>query len=295
MKPAVFEVELIHALEDRSGGTLHVSGDRISVTNREKARVLKLWKEDCRLMPVVYTDEYEKRFREGETAEALADEILNQIKVTEERYRIPEDFFRSFEAVCGGIFCRVISAERNRELLKQIPHELQEDLAIVYYYELKEDWISDASILIRKEHLSLWNCTEQELKCEAWKNTQREKKVRFCSLSEVLSEFGVKDAEAAMTPLYLLTAEEGSFGAVTAFFPGVLADCAEKIGSDMILLPSSIHEWLMFPSDGTEPDGEKERLRNMVREINQTQVAEKEVLSDEIYFYDSSKDRFTLI
>lgn len=296
MKPSVFETELIQTLELRSRGCLHVAGDWIPVNNKAEIRVLKLQLEDCRLMPIVYPEEYETRYRKGETLEKLADEILEQVRRTQQENDLPEDFFREYGTVSKGIFCRVISADKNRNLLSQVPHEIHENLAIVYYYEIQEGWMEDATILIRNEHLTIWERTACEIKNTAWKNTLRKKKVKFRKLSRVLAEYGMEETlEMEENPLYLLTSEQGGFGAVTAFYPSVLANCAKELNSNLILLPSSIHEWLLLPAELARTSGDPEELRTMVREINRTQLEDKEILSDEIYYYDAELDRMSII
>ena len=296
MKPIVFEEELIRTLEVRSRGLLHVAGDWIPLNNQPKTRVLKLHIKECCLMPLIYPGDYESRFCAGESLESLADEILEQVNRTRETADIPGDFFRTYEGVRDGIFCRVINADKNRALLDEIPHEIHENLAIVFYYELQETWMEDATILIRNEHLELWDKSACEIKNTAWKNTIKKKVVKFKKLSQVLAEYGLFETEMMEdNPLYLLTNEQGGFGAVTAFYPDVLAKCAEELHSNLILLPSSIHEWLLLPSDVCDRAGDPDELRVMVREINRSQLEEKEILSDEIYFYDWELDRLSMI
>lgn len=296
MKCTDFEAELIHMLEVRSRGGLLATGDWISVNNRSHVRILKLQKRDARLMPLIYVKEYHERYEEGSSLEALADEILGFVHSAEKVEGIPEDFFKDFEDVKAGIRFRVVNADKNRALLSDIPHELYEDLAIVFYYELDAAWMEDATILIRNEHLKLWNRTATEVKGVAWKNTLQKKKPIFRKLSTVLREYGVTDVDELQdNPLHLLTNEEGCFGAGVAFYPNVLSECARELDSDLILLPSSIHEWLILPNEGGRGMAQAEDLRTMVREINRTQLAEKEVLSDEIYYYDSELRRMSKI
>ena len=84
--------------------------------------------------------------------------------------------------------------------------------------------------------------------------------------------------------LMVLTNMQGIHGAATLFYPGQLEAIAQQMGSDFFVLPSSVHETLILPDDGTaEPDS----LQFMVREINQSTVAPEDRLSDFVYHYDS--------
>lgn len=57
----------------------------------------------------------------------------------------------------------------------------------------------------------------------------------------------------------------------------------EKIGSNFFILPSSLHEVLIVPASKNMDLSE---LEDMVREVNATQVAPPDKLSDSVYRYD---------
>ena len=58
----------------------------------------------------------------------------------------------------------------------------------------------------------------------------------------------------------------------------------EEIKGDFFLLPSSVHEIIVAPDDGNLSYPE---LKEMVAEINATQVAPEDRLTDEVYHYDT--------
>ena len=66
---------------------------------------------------------------------------------------------------------------------------------------------------------------------------------------------------------------------------------AERLGGDFFVLPSSIHEVLLVKDDGNASLPE---LKNMVEEVNATQVAPEEKLTDSVYHYDSKEHVFEL-
>ena len=65
----------------------------------------------------------------------------------------------------------------------------------------------------------------------------------------------------------------------TAFWKKV----AELLGTNFYVLPSSIHELLILPDNGSMQLSE---LEAMVREVNATQVAPEDRLSDKVQYYD---------
>lgn len=66
---------------------------------------------------------------------------------------------------------------------------------------------------------------------------------------------------------------------------------AEKVGGDYFVLPSSVHEVLIMPKS---EDMDPKELRNMVQDVNATQVAEGEILSDQVYEYDVKTHKLSI-
>ena len=91
--------------------------------------------------------------------------------------------------------------------------------------------------------------------------------------------------------LYVLSNEEMYFGAVTIFYPGLLSVIADEFGSDLFILPSSVHECLILPcSQGIDPHA----LASIVRTVNETEVAEEDILSFSVYRYSRKDDRLSI-
>ena len=118
-------------------------------------------------------------------------------------------------------------------------------------------------------------------------------KARFCSMFEVLSElmsdsFPQDEFCPADNMMFVLTNESKLNGAAMLLCPETMDKIAEQVGSSYYILPSSIHETLVVPfSDGMNVDD----LKNMVHEVNSTQLSADEILSDSVYIYDYDKHR----
>ena len=63
----------------------------------------------------------------------------------------------------------------------------------------------------------------------------------------------------------------------------------ELLGNDFFILPSSIHQMLILPDDGQV---DAEMLRDMVKEVNATQVAPAERLTNDVYHFDTKDHVF---
>jgi hypothetical protein len=65
-----------------------------------------------------------------------------------------------------------------------------------------------------------------------------------------------------------------------------LQDISDRLQSDLFIIPSSVHEVLVMPTNlGYDPD-EISKLKNIVECVNSESVAEVDLLSYNIYLYD---------
>ena len=85
--------------------------------------------------------------------------------------------------------------------------------------------------------------------------------------------------------MFVLTNDTKVNGAAAILNDDIRQEIAEKVG-DFYMLPSSIHETLIIPKDAGM---EFKELEQMVQEVNQTQVAPGERLSDQVYEYDAKE------
>ena len=111
---------------------------------------------------------------------------------------------------------------------------------------------------------------------------------------EMLQETLQESSE--MPTFFVVTNTDRIDGAGVIFYPEFMDNMGELLGNDFFILPSSIHEMLVLPDDGQV---DAEMLRDMVKEVNATQVAPAERLTNDVYHFDTKDhvfekaDRFT--
>lgn len=112
--------------------------------------------------------------------------------------------------------------------------------------------------------------------------------LKFAPMGEILSELCSDDLYSIdfnMPQLYVVTNSTSMNGFSTIFYPKFLDTLASEVGR-FFILPSSLHEALIVPETlGTDV----ESLYQMVCEINKTQVAPADRLTDNVYWYDADK------
>ena len=75
-------------------------------------------------------------------------------------------------------------------------------------------------------------------------------------------------------------------------YPDELKLFAEKTGSDLFVLPSSVHEVILIPE---KSNLNPQSFLDIVAEINHSQVPEEEVLADSVFFYNKKEDALYLL
>ena len=202
------------------------------------------------------------------------------------------------------VFFSLINAEQNRELLNTVPHREFEALAIVYRWNIGSGSDGVYTNLVNNDLAEKEGLTENDLYNAANKNTKELFPVLVKNMNEFISEiiFGDSELSGEMEEefkevmmetqdersMYVITNESKLFGAASMLYEEPLHELAEKIGSDLYILPSSIHEVIAVSADFGSPD----EWAEMVYEINMDQVDINDRLSNQVYCYD--KDLRTL-
>ena len=83
------------------------------------------------------------------------------------------------------------------------------------------------------------------------------------------------------TKVIVVTNKANVNGAVAICDKELLSNIAREYNSNLVILPSSIHECIIH----IDNDPDMEMYSSMVREVNETQVEPEEVLSDHAYFF----------
>lgn len=212
--------------------------------------------------------------------------------------------FLNYEAVKSNIVYKLINTERNRELLEDIPYIEFLDLSVVFQCLLSRNESHLETLLIHNVHTKLWDVTVVDLYKAAKENTGRLLSYEIRDMEEVMDEIlkaeGMEEfdyEESMVEPesnkvMYVLSNEKRIEGAVCMIYPGLLRDFADKIGSSFYIIPSSVHEILLLPSENPE---DREELKSMIKEINDTQMEAGEILSYSLYWFDKDKSEICIL
>lgn len=258
---------------------------------------ISILETDINVSPTIYVEHFFEEFERDGRLEVIAEHIWEIYQ----RDRLPASFditwFKSFENVRDKVAYKLVNFERNKELLKQVPHEKYLDLAKVYYVVVETEEVGRGSILVFNTHLELWGITAEQLKEAATENTPKLLPVQFGGIYDVLKlmmgEETLLDYEDCIEDchMYVATNTSKTFGASVLCYEGVMREFAKKLETDFYILPSSIHETIIVFPKGED---DAPALREMVYMVNRTNLSPEEVLSDSVYYYSRENDAITI-
>ena len=248
--------------------------------------------------PTIYLEGFFKQYEGGADLDSVMDKIAGTIS---EHLNTPEEFsdvaqmYSNYDAVKDKIVMAVVNTAKNRELLSQVPHTEREDLSLIYKVVVGTGADGIGSITIRNEHMEQWGVTVDEIHEMAMKNTKEILPVTVQTMTEVMREMfgsdGMPEEMAEMMfsdmplnqQMFIISNKSKVNGAASMFYEDTLSELADKIGTSLYILPSSVHEVIAVSTDMGTP----EALAGMVREVNGGQVAPEEQLSDHVYKFDA--------
>lgn len=262
--------------------------------NGKERKGITVSEKGIHISPTIYLEEYFQQFQEGKPIEKIVEKILQLYEEVKCSHPCEESLLQNYKELKGKFACKLIHRGKNEKLLNDIPYVPWMDLAIVVFVLLEVSPYGTATVLVRKEHLEIWGLTEAQLFDEAKKNTPILLPYQFCPMRKLLREicpYAVDEGEEEEESLYVLSNKLRSFGAASMLYEGILEKVGQKLGENYYILPSSIHEVIVVPESKSPV---KQDLEEMVREINETQVEEEEVLSDRVYYFSRKENRLFL-
>ncbi|MBR3244373.1 MAG: hypothetical protein IKF90_17060, partial [Parasporobacterium sp.] len=180
-----------------------------------------------------------------------------------------------------------------------------DDLAITYHVMLGENNGTVVSAPVTNDLLKHYGISVEQLHEDALKSSEQVMQPTIHPMSDLLSSMtiyggqGISQTEGFDAQLEsisfdgpnmtVLSNKMTMFGAAAIAYDGMLDKIAEKAGTDLIVIPSSLHEVIILPDNGIF---DYKDLENMVQEVNRYEVRPEDKLSDHLYHYDREGKMF---
>ena len=268
----------------------------VEIISVNKVNVVKdalaIRKPDEQIAPNLYLDDFYEGYQQSDNLEMT-------LKLMAEEYgRIADKSVKKVEIDMSQMKDRVvmmlINTEQNKEMLADLPHREFQDLSVIYRYVVSQDEYGMASFKITNELLKQSGMTPEELFQHAAENTKKMFPPKVCRMEDALLDIPGGDdipdelasfLEMARDPkesIWIINNTSGINGAVSMLYDENLNKLAEKMGTDLYIMPSSVHEVLAVSVEKENP----EDLAEMVKQANMSAVKLEERLSNNVYHYD---------
>ena len=296
-----FRDKLLNELEKRIKMPLDCKRHDISKVN-EKYESLSIGPEGSNVSVNARLDKAFESYRNGNTMDAVVQRVADAVERA--LYNIPDvkkglPDLEKYEDVKSRLVMEIISIEENKPMLENIPHKDLEDMAIIYRIDAKEIAGDGASIVVNNSLMEKYGLTLEQLHEDAMQSAPVVRPMVIEGMATVLAKsLGAEDIgmlgldiPPEQEQMFVATVKGNTHGASVLAYEDFMDKAAEKLGGDFFILPSSLHEVILIPDNG---QFEVDTLKAMVKDINESQVAPEDRLTNSVYHYDSKEKIFEI-
>lgn len=259
-------------------------------------------KKEMEAAPIFYLEPYFRAYQFGEkdmedVMHELARDYLQVIR-NMPQFDLPE---MTKDGIKDRVYVKVVDTRSNQERLKDLVSlPVDGGFSLTVYIDMDTPK-KDAMIQITKDLASRMDFDERELMQTAMRNTVNAHPAELVEMKKIMMDMsGLRKLEPGdnllrdncspvedMSMLILSNADK-FFGATALFYADVKAQIADVTGGSYYVLPSSVHEVIILPDNGTFDERE---LARMVQSVNANEVSPEEQLGNKVLYYNASMDR----
>lgn len=290
-----FQDQILQEAQDRMWG-VKVGIQNVEKLQGESYTGLSIQPNDSPMAATINLDSLYIQMSDGKSFQEVADNLISQAAdIITDMPKIDVNNLTNYDQMKNTLVVQVIPTDRNEDMLANIPHKNIEDMSVVYRMQIDQNETGTSSVLVTNAMLENYGITAEQLHQDAMDAATINNPATFRSMQDVLSDLMGMPAEM-MPPMdgpqmYVASVESSVNGAGVIAYPDFMDQVAEQVGGDFFVLPSSVHEVLVIPDDGSI---DRHDLESMVREVNASEVLPKDQLSDNVYHYDSQDKVFEL-
>lgn len=254
--------------------------------NKEAYRLIPKTQKAC--SPVAYCENFENCSDNTEIAKELIN-IWNKGK----SYEIPDiEELGSREFILKNVYPKVV-ANTNNELIDGQHLVFKEflDMFVIYYVNIGADNEGTASYNVQEKMIANAGIDMEELHSQAIKNLEKEVSIKDMQ-DIIMNIIGITDEsefDFSQAPeenqMLVLSKKDSMYGASVILCASVLEKLDSFWNGEFVILPSSVHECISVRSDGFT----LQEMKEMVMEINDTEVSPEDRLTDSVYVYRDGK------
>lgn len=297
MKERLIELVKQEARE-RYGEDCRVETNEVLKNNNLKLDAICILEKGKSITPTIYIDKILEEIKDCMiTVEDAAKKVIS---IYEEHKGKDFDFLDDVSSLKDKIYLQVINREKNEDRLKDLIHKDFLDFSIIYRILIEKTSEGIITTATSPNLLDEMGITEEELHSIAIRNTSEDnfkaisiktmmKKILVENIGGVFTDFD-NDEEDSFG-MYVIGGD-ANWGSACLYTLDGIKELADRLESDLYILPSSIHEIIAITYS---EELKIEDLKDMVSEININEVPEDDVLSDNVYYYDRQQGRLKML
>lgn len=267
-----------------------ISVNKVTKNNGLVLTGITIREEGKNIAPNIYLDGYYQQYLAGESMHDIYSDIAGVYRdsaVMSSNYSANITEYDS-----SRLFIKLVGIEENREYLENVVYEPFQDMAATVRCISSMDEHGIASYAVTQEVLMSWGVNRSEVIEAAKANTTELFPPRIVDMNVMLKE--MTGADMPEFPdgerVYVITNSTGINGAASILNPEVLETASKRLGGDLLILPSSIHECIALRDNDLDADF----FAEMVREVNSQVVQREEKLTDSVYRYDAEEKKLSI-
>ena len=209
--------------------------------------------EDRNISPTIYLNDYYDKYVVGMTMDEIVDDILIQYNANLPTKDFDIRSFINFENIKDKIIMKMVNTKLNKELLDDLPSREFADLSLIYMVYVGKSENGYATVTIHKQHMDMWNVTEEEIYNLAMKNTPKLFRARVDSMFSLYDRV-LRDliVDIDNVNMHVLTNNVNIDGAVCLRYPAFLKGMYTVFQDKFYIIPSSVHEVIIVPKTNFE-------------------------------------------
>lgn len=233
------------------------------LNRKQKALRIKLEGRDVN--PAVYYDD-------DISDEQMIDRCKRAVAYTLRNPEINTDVLESRESLLGHVYPVLISREKNKDMLEKAVWKHNSDCpSIAMIYKVM---FAGYNVTVSQALCEQFGISKDDLHDAAMNNVSN-MKFRIINLAERFFDFDDYESLPSEMMMFAVTNDKYIYGANAMLRTDILNDIKNRIGTDIYIIPSSIHEIIVVSAKNAAIDD----VKMLVRDVNSNVLD----LSDSIF------------
>lgn len=249
----------------------------------------------------IYVEDIYQRYLETDNLDETLQEAATLYAEMVEN-AVVDEWDLDLDSLKDNVIYTLVNTEQNKELLEHVPHKPFQDLSIIFRWVVSVSDKQMSSAVVNESIMKQAGMNVDELMEAAMENTKRILPISIYSMEETLMgmasnqlemdfiRYMVETERPPKEIMWIISNTMGVNGASAILYEDKLHELAEKLGTDLYLLPSSLHECIAVSVDKGTP----EEFAEMLQSVNMNEVRLEDRLSNNVYHYDKDLRELTM-